>query len=58
VPALAAGASSTGNTMVKVPSGTAAGSYYLLACSDDLEAVAESDESNNCRASATKITIR
>jgi subtilase family serine protease len=31
--------------------------YHLLACADDFDEVVESDESNNCRASAGKITV-
>ena len=52
VPALDAGESSTGSRTVTVPDGTPLGSYRLLACADDLEKVVESDESNNCLASA------
>jgi hypothetical protein len=33
------------------PSGTPAGTYYLLACADDLGAVNETNEANNCVAS-------
>lgn len=54
---LAAGASSTGTTTVTIPSGTALGTYVLLACADDTKVVAESDETNNCRASNTQIKI-
>ena len=50
VPALApgAGSSDTTPTLVTVPVGTRAGTYYVLACADDREAVAESDEGDNC----------
>jgi subtilisin family serine protease len=51
VPALAAGASSTGTATVTVSPYTPAGSYYVLACADANRYVAESDENNNCAAS-------
>jgi subtilase family serine protease len=56
VPALAAGISSMGTTSVKIPSGIA-GAYYLLACADDTNVVAESDETNNCIASTSRVQI-
>jgi hypothetical protein len=58
VPALAAGASSSGTVTVGVPGATALGTYFLLACADDLGAVAESNEGNNCRASATTVQVQ
>jgi hypothetical protein len=58
VPVLAAGASSTGSKTVVVKLSTAPGSYFVLACADDRQAVAESNEGNNCRASATKVTVQ
>ena len=57
VPALAAGTASSATTSVTVPK-IAAGNYYLLACADDLNVVAESDERNNCVASATVVIVR
>jgi hypothetical protein len=42
---------------VTIPSDTANGLYYLLACADDLNAVAESNEQNNCRASVAKVVV-
>jgi len=57
VASLAAGSSSQGSTTVTVPSGTATGSYYLLACADDTAVVTETDGSNNCKASSSKITV-
>jgi carboxypeptidase T len=57
VPALASGAASTGTVTVTIPSTTALASYFLLACADDLSKVTESDESNNCRTSATRVQI-
>ena len=56
VPILAAGASSTGNKQITVPT-MAADTYYVLACADDLKKVLESDEGNNCVASTTTIMI-
>jgi len=47
VPALAAGASSAGTTMVTIPAGTPAGTYYLFVRADGDAAVVESQEGNN-----------
>jgi bacillolysin len=57
VPSLAAGAASTGNQKVTVPANMSPGRYFLLACADDLAAVTESDETDNCRASTGRIKI-
>ena len=57
ITSLAAGASSSGTVSVAVPSGTAPGTYYLLACSDSGGAVTESNETNSCRASSSTIKI-
>ncbi len=57
VPALGPAAASAGTTDVAVPSAALAGDYYLLACADDTAVVAETDETNNCRAAAGKVTI-
>jgi subtilase family serine protease len=58
VPALAAGADSSGTITVTIPTTTAAGTYYLLACADGGGAVAETNETNNCRASSTTTIIQ
>ena len=39
------------------PTTTAAGSYFLLACADDTKQVIETSETNNCKASAAKVTL-
>ncbi len=57
VPSLAINETNTGTIVVTIPSSTASGSYYLLACADDTNVVAESNESNNCIASATKVSV-
>jgi hypothetical protein len=57
VPSLVAGAQSSGTVTVTVPAGTAANSYYLLACADDTKTVAEGNEGNNCKASVSKVTV-
>ena len=49
VPALAAGAFSTGSVMVTIPAGTATGYYYLIAKADGDDAIAETTETNNTR---------
>ena len=58
VVALAPGASSSGTATLTIPTTTAAGIYYLLACADDRLAVAEADETNNCRASTGTVTVQ
>jgi subtilase family serine protease len=57
VPALVAGTQSAGAVMVTVPATTPFGTYRLLACADDTGAVAESNEVNNCLASAGAVRI-
>ena len=58
VPALAAGASSTGSVSVMVPTGTPRGTYFLLACTDQTGAVSESSDSNNCRPAMTSVIVK
>ncbi|MEK6372553.1 MAG: CARDB domain-containing protein, partial [Acidobacteriota bacterium] len=57
VPSLSASGSSSGSVTVTIPSGTVPGNYYVGACADDLGTVTESAESNNCRASATTVSV-
>ena len=57
IPALGAGLNSSDTVSVTVPLATTPGAYYLGACADDLTAVTESSETNNCRASASTITV-
>ena len=40
-----------------IPANTAVGPYYLLACADDTAAIPETNESNNCRASAGTVQV-
>ena len=40
-----------------VPATTAPGSYYVIACADDRRTVSESDETNNCGASASAFLV-
>jgi hypothetical protein len=53
VPGLAGGASQSGTVTVTIPAATPLNAYFLLACADDLDVVAEADESHNCVATAT-----
>src|SRR5437773_221543 len=53
VPSLAPAATSSGNASITVPSTLPSGTYFLLACSDDTKLVSETNETNNCKASAT-----
>jgi len=54
---LAAGTPSSGGVNVTIPTSTVAGSYFLLACADDTKAVIETNETNNCKASAGKVIV-
>lgn len=55
VPALAAGASSSGSTTLTIPAGTTAGVYYLVAQADGTGAILEPNELNNTRFAAVSI---
>ena len=58
VPILLPGASHQGSATMSVPTGTAPGSYRILACADDGKATAELDETNNCAAgNAVQVTL-
>jgi hypothetical protein len=58
VATLAAGGASSGSLTVKVPSGITRTTYYAIACADAASVVSESNESNNCKASSSRITVR
>jgi subtilisin family serine protease len=49
------GASHTSNGNATIPTATPPGAYYLLACADDLNVVAESNEGNNCLATSSAV---
>lgn len=61
VPSLAPGGESSGSRVVNTPNTMTPGTYYLLACADrngtTNGAVLESDENNNCVASATTVAV-
>ena len=57
VPSLAPGAATAGTSTVKIPTTTPLGYYYLLTCADDTKVLAETNEVNNCRASATTMQV-
>jgi parallel beta-helix repeat protein len=57
VPALAPGGVSTGTVTLIIPTNTLLGSYFLLACADDTGFLLESNETDNCRASATAVQV-
>jgi hypothetical protein len=57
VSSLDPGADSTNVVTVTIPKTTAVGSYFLIACADDKNAVDETNEANNCRPSASKIAV-
>ena len=55
VPALAAGATSSGSTGVTIPAGTTTGSWYIIIRADAGEAVSETSETNNSYARSIKV---
>jgi len=58
VPAgLGVGASNTASTTLAVPARIATGTYRLRICADSGNAVAERDETNNCRTVATDLFV-
>ena len=56
VPALAAGATSSGSTVITIPADTASGYHYLFAVADADRVVGESQENNNTAARAIQVT--
>jgi len=58
VSALSAGKTSRGSIKVTVPQGIAKTVYYVVACADDYFVVNENNESNNCKVSSRKITVK
>jgi hypothetical protein len=58
VAALAAGSTSTGSAVVTVPATTKTGTYFVLACADDVQAINERVETNNCRATAKTVKVQ
>jgi CARDB protein/beta-propeller repeat-containing protein len=57
VPSLVPGAIVSGSATLTIPASTPLGSYFVLACADDLHAVTELDESFNCGASFDTIQV-
>ena len=55
---LAPGSSLSGNTTVTVPLTTPVGTYFVLTCADDSDAVSETNEANNCRASGSLVVVK
>jgi subtilase family serine protease len=55
IPALAAGATSTGDAFVTIPSGTPAGTYYIIARADADGIITETKENNNNKSKSVKI---
>jgi hypothetical protein len=42
---------------VTIPTNTPHGRYYVIACADNMNEIAESDETNNCKVSRNKIRV-
>ena len=58
VPALAVNASYPGAALnMSIPTTTALGLYYVVACADDPGGVIEISETNNCRASTNRVQV-
>ena len=57
VRSLAPGATSQGNTKLGIPDKMAPGSYYVCGKADSTNVVAELNEANNSRCSATTVRI-
>lgn len=58
VPTLNPGETSTGSVTVTIPNATTLGTYFLLACADDLAPkVTEINETNNCFASTATVQV-
>jgi hypothetical protein len=57
VPSLPVFTSNTGTRSVTVPTSTGTVQYFLIACSDATNVVSEFSETDNCRASATKVKV-
>jgi len=57
VPGLAAGATHTGTVTLTIPTATLPNTYFLLACADGGNNVMETDETNNCKASGSTVTV-
>ena len=57
VTTLLPGKTAGGNVTVAVPASTALGDYHLVACADDLSAIGEGDETNNCRAATGLVRV-
>ena len=57
LPALAAGASHTGSATLTIPAATPPNTYFLLACADGGSTIVETDETNNCKASSSTVTV-
>ena len=55
---LAAGASDAATWLMTISPTVPNGRYYLIVCADQGRVVTESNETNNCRASTGRITIR
>jgi hypothetical protein len=58
VPVLPAGACSTGTANLTVAAAVKLGTYRLLACADQLAAVSEGNEADNCRVAAGVVDVR
>ena len=57
VPTLAAGVDDGGTASLTIPAETAPGAYRLLACADGGDAIAETDEADNCAVAVEYVTV-
>ena len=56
-PRSGSGGSHSETVTVTIPSTTPLNTYFLLACADDSSTVVETNETNNCTASSTTVTV-
>jgi hypothetical protein len=57
IPVLESGFSSVGSSNPTIPLTVAEGTYRVLACADDLKKLTETNETNNCLATSTTVTV-
>lgn len=57
IPSVGAGSAVSGTVTLVIPAATPPSTYFVLACADGFNTVVETDEANNCRASATAMTV-
>lgn len=57
IPPLGPGSASTTTLEASIPRSIAPGTYFVLACADDLQEVSERNERNNCQVSDSTVRV-